>query len=97
MVDRGRSLEVIQNVSEPVSRYTRRTPLLRSQWLSEITGADVYLKCENLQLTGSFKVRGAVAAMSCLSEADRRDGVVACSRGRQGEREAGARSTVTPH
>lgn len=83
-MDATLTLELIEEVRKPVSWHTRRTPVLRSQWMSEITGADVYLKCENLQLTGSFKVRGAVAAMSCLSEADRRDGVVACSAGNHG-------------
>ena len=37
----------------------RETPLVHSPALSEATGADVWLKCENLQVTGSFKVRGA--------------------------------------
>lgn len=78
------SLELIEKVRGPVSRHTRRTPLLRSQWLSETTAGDVYLKCENLQLTGSFKVRGAVAAMACLAEGDRARGVVACSAGNHG-------------
>ncbi len=68
-MDRELTLELIGDVREPVSRHARRTPLLRSQWLSAITGANVYLKCENLQLTSSFKVRGAVAAMACLPEA----------------------------
>ena len=57
------------------------TPLLRSDLLDEATGARVWLKPENLQKTGTFKFRGAFNAISALSEAERRAGVVACSSG----------------
>ena len=63
------SLELIEKVRGPVNRHVRRTPLLRSDWLSDVTGAEVFLKCKNLQLTGSFKVRVAVAARACRPEA----------------------------
>lgn len=62
------SLDLVEKVREVVARYTRRTPILRSEWLSGLLGADVFLKCENLQLTGSFKVRGAYAALRELRE-----------------------------
>ena len=45
----------------------RRTPLRRSPGLSAVAGGDVYLKLENEQLTGSFKVRGALNALAALS------------------------------
>lgn len=61
-----------------------RTPLLRSDALSERAGADVYLKCENKQRTGSFKLRGATNALASLSAAERARGVVASSAGNHG-------------
>jgi threonine dehydratase len=57
------------------------TPLDRSRALSELAGGDVYIKCENLQRTGSFKIRGAFNRISRLDEAERRAGVVAASAG----------------
>ncbi len=58
-----------------------RTPTVRSPSLSELSGADVYLKLENLQVTGSFKVRGSYVRMQAMSEAERKNGVVAASAG----------------
>ncbi len=57
------------------------TPLLYSRVLSEQIGGPVYLKCENLQRTGSFKVRGAYVRIARLSAAERARGVVAASAG----------------
>ncbi len=57
------------------------TELRESRWLSEVLGTDVHLKCENLQRTGSFKVRGAYTRISRLSEEERARGVVAASAG----------------
>jgi threonine dehydratase len=59
----------------------RRTPLLPSRSLSELTGGDVLLKAENLQHTGSFKVRGAMNRLAALSDEERRRGVIAASAG----------------
>jgi threonine dehydratase len=78
------SRELLERILPVVSAHVRRTPLLRSEWLSELTGADVYLKCENLQLTGSFKLRGALAAVSLLPPEVRKEGVVTCSAGNHG-------------
>jgi threonine dehydratase len=77
-------LSLVEAVREAVSRHVRRTPLVRSDWLSAATGREVFLKCENLQVTGSFKVRGALAALARLSSAERRQGVVASSAGNHG-------------
>jgi threonine dehydratase len=60
------------------------TPLLRSVPLSTHTGVEVYLKCENLQRTGSFKLRGATNALAALSAAECERGVVASSAGNHG-------------
>jgi threonine dehydratase len=57
------------------------TPVLYSRVLSEQAGGPVYLKCENLQRTGSFKVRGAYTRIARLSDAERARGVVAASAG----------------
>lgn len=57
------------------------TPVEYSRALSQLVGGPVHLKCENLQRTGSFKIRGAYLRMSRLSDAERRRGVVAASAG----------------
>ncbi|TMR26415.1 threonine ammonia-lyase, partial [Actinomadura geliboluensis] len=57
------------------------TPLIPSRVLSEQLGGPVMLKCENLQRTGSFKIRGAYVRIARLSEAERAGGVVAASAG----------------
>ena len=57
------------------------TPLLQSRHLSELVGGPVYLKCENMQRTGSFKIRGAYVRISRLTDAERARGVVAASAG----------------
>ncbi|HEV2452562.1 MAG TPA: threonine ammonia-lyase [Streptosporangiaceae bacterium] len=58
-----------------------QTPMMRSRALSERLGGPVYLKCENVQRTGSFKVRGAYTRIARLSEEERARGVVAASAG----------------
>ena len=57
------------------------TPMEESRWLSSLAGGPVSLKCENLQRTGSFKIRGAYLRISRLSEEERAHGVVAASAG----------------
>src|SRR5450631_1555840 len=57
------------------------TPVLHSRVLSELVAGPVFLKCENLQRTGSFKVRGAYHRIARLAEAERARGVVAASAG----------------
>jgi threonine dehydratase len=58
-----------------------RTPCVHSRTLSRLTGAEVFLKFENLQFTASFKERGALNKLLSLSEAERRRGVIAMSAG----------------
>ncbi len=55
--------------------------MLESRWLSAVTGTAVHLKCENLQRTGSFKVRGSAVRIARLSDEERARGVVAASAG----------------
>ncbi len=67
-----------------INSYIRETPLDYSPYFSELTGADVYLKLENLQHTGSFKLRGAFNKLLSMSEDDRASGGVAASSGNHG-------------
>src|ERR1700728_4700895 len=66
---------------ELLSDVVSTTPVLSSRVLSELAGGPVYLKCENLQRTGSFKPRGAYTRIARLSDAERSRGVVAASAG----------------
>ena len=66
---------------ELLSDVISPTPMLYSRVLSEQLAGPVYLKCENLQRTGSFKVRGAFTRIARLSDAERARGVVAASAG----------------
>lgn len=67
-----------------IAAYVRETPLEHSPYFSELSGANVYLKLENLQYTGSFKLRGAFNKLLSLSEDERRAGGVAASSGNHG-------------
>ncbi len=71
----------IEAAREALRGVAIRTPMEESRWLSSICGGPVLLKCENLQRTGSFKIRGAYLRMSRLSAAERARGVVAASAG----------------
>jgi threonine dehydratase len=74
-------LDEVRAAHEVIKDVVVRTPLKASRVLSERTGAQIFLKCENLQRAGSFKIRGAYTRMSRLSEAERARGVVAASAG----------------
>lgn len=78
-----RATDVIA-AADRIRPYIKRTPLLRSGPLSELTGSEVYLKLENEQTTGSFKLRGALNVMATLTPEQRRTGVVASSAGNHG-------------
>lgn len=71
------NLEDIRESRERISPYIHRIPLVRSDSFSKLTGSEVYLKAENLQKTGSFKVRGAINKMIRLEK----DRVIAASMG----------------
>jgi threonine dehydratase len=79
---------------ELLSDVISPTPLLYSRVLSEQLGGPVYLKCENLQRTGSFKVRGAYVRIARLSDAERARGVVAASAGNHAQGVAFAASRL---
>jgi threonine dehydratase len=78
-------LKLVENVREFVSGMAVRTPCLPSEWLSGLYGANVWMKCENLQHTGSFKIRGALARLPFLSKDERLCGVLCASAGNHGK------------
>jgi threonine dehydratase len=92
-----RDLEAAQRRLEGIARAT---PIYRSETLSRRAGRVVQLKAENLQRTGSFKIRGAVNTIGALNDDERVAGVVAASAGNHGQavawaaREAGIEATV---
>ena len=94
------TLDDIRRAADVVYDVAVRTPVLGSRHLGARTGGTVHLKAENLQRTGSFKIRGAVNKIATLSDAEKRAGVVAASAGNHGQavawaaREAGVRATV---
>ncbi len=74
-------IEAIRAAQARLGNAVTRTPLVRSQTLSALLGADLHLKFENLQFTASFKERGALNRLLLLQEAERRRGVIAMSAG----------------
>jgi len=75
------SLDDVRAAAEVISGQVERTPLRKSRTLSEITGAEVWVKFENLQFTASFKERGALNKLSKLTDAEKQAGVIAMSAG----------------
>lgn len=74
----------IWKAKKRISSYITRTPLVYSPALSEATGANIYLKLENLQAIGAFKVRGAANKILSLTEEERSKGVSTFSTGNHG-------------
>lgn len=75
------SLQDIQEAQKTIKDIVKKTDILESTKLSLITGANIYYKCENLQKTGSFKVRGACNKIASLTEEEKSNGVIASSAG----------------
>lgn len=75
------SLKDFEAARQVISQVVVETPIIRSSYLSDLTGQEIYLKCENLQRTGAYKVRGALNRLSKLSEEEKANGVVAASAG----------------
>jgi threonine dehydratase len=75
------SITEIRAAHERIGSHIRRTPVVRVAKLDETFGADLYLKCENLQEAGAFKSRGACNAVFSLSDEEARHGVVTHSSG----------------
>ncbi len=75
------TFESIKAAAERLDGHIEKTPMRRSRTLSEITGADVWVKFENQQFTAAYKERGALNKLLQLSEAEKRRGVIAASAG----------------
>lgn len=75
------TLEKFEEASEIVKRVTNQTKLVYSEYLSEQTGGKVYLKPENMQRTGAYKLRGAYYKISTMTEAERERGLITASAG----------------
>lgn len=93
-------IERIRDAAEVLAGVAARTPMESSRFLASISGAPVHLKCENLQRTGSYKIRGASYRLSRLSAEERARGVVAASAGNHAQgvafaaRELGIKATI---
>jgi threonine dehydratase len=96
----GPTLAEIEAARERIGGLARVTPVFSSETLARRSGRPVMLKAENLQRTGSFKIRGAVNQIATLTDAERAAGVVTASAGNHGQavalaaREAGVAATV---
>jgi threonine dehydratase len=96
----GPTLTEIEAARHGLAGVARVTPVYGSDTFSRLAGREVVLKAENLQRTGSFKVRGAVTRIAALSQAQRAAGVVAASAGNHGQavawaaREAGIPAAI---
>lgn len=91
------TLPDIEAARSRLDGVARVTPVYRSETLSALAGRDVHLKAENLQRTGSFKIRGAYNRISTLSAEERAAGVVAASAGNHGQAVAWAAREVGAH
>lgn len=96
----GPGLDEIEAARSVVSRVAQPTPMESSRYLADVLGAPVLLKCENLQRTGSYKIRGAYNRLSKLDAEERARGVVAASAGNHAQgvafaaRELGIHATI---
>jgi threonine dehydratase len=81
----GPTLAEIEAARERLDGIARVTPVYGSETFSRLAGRDVVLKAENLQRTGSFKIRGAVNRIAALADGERAAGVVAASAGNHGQ------------
>ena len=81
MDDKMLTLEKFEEASEVVKRVTQETKLIYSDFYSTQTGNKVYLKPENMQLTGAYKLRGAYYKLSTLTEEERQKGLITASAG----------------
>ena len=88
------TIDDISDAARRLRGIARQTPLLPSDRLSERLGCEVLLKCENLQVTGAFKIRGASNCVQQLSESEARRGVITASAGNHAQGVAAAARTA---
>ena len=75
------TLEAFEEASEIVKKVTANTKLIPSGYFSAQSGNKVFLKPENMQVTGAYKIRGAYYKISTMTEEDRRKGLITASAG----------------
>ncbi|MBX2817426.1 MAG: threonine/serine dehydratase [Saprospiraceae bacterium] len=75
------SLEDIKTAAEAIAPFVHRTPMLQSSSINEILGTQLWLKCENFQKVGAFKMRGASCAVAALNEEEKASGIATHSSG----------------
>jgi len=96
----GVTLASIREASEVLGKYLVPSPLLHNEWMSASYGCDIYLKLENMQPIGSFKIRGATNKIAHLTARERRKGVIAASAGNHaqgvawGAKKLGVKATI---
>jgi len=86
--------KTLQEAHERIKPYIHHTPVLSSKYISELTGANVFFKCENFQKVGAFKARGGFNAILSLNSSDRSKGVTAHSSGNHAQAVAIAAQTL---
>ena len=73
--------ELVKAAQKRIAGYAHVTPIITSRTLNQLTGAEIFLKCENFQRMGAFKFRGAYNAMSRLTDDQKKNGVITHSSG----------------
>ena len=98
------TLKDIASAHERICSFIHRTPVLTNNSLNELTGANLFFKCENFQKAGSFKIRGATNTVELLSQDEMDKGVATTSSGNHGAalsmavtRRGGKTKVVMPH
>ncbi|GHB82411.1 threonine ammonia-lyase [Persicitalea jodogahamensis] len=86
--------DIIEAAHDRIKPYIHRTPILTSQTLDEISGAEIYFKCENFQKIGAFKARGGVNAVLSLASGEQERGIATHSSGNHAQAIAYAASVV---
>jgi threonine dehydratase len=94
------TLELIKGAAMRLRGRIHRTPIITSRFFNELTGKEVYFKCENLQRAGAFKIRGATNRILSMTEEEKKRGVAAFSSGNHAQavalasREAGIAAVI---
>ncbi|HEV7473322.1 MAG TPA: threonine/serine dehydratase [Pyrinomonadaceae bacterium] len=94
------TIELIKEAAARIHGRVHRTPVVSSRSFNELTGKEVFFKCENLQRAGAFKIRGATNKILSLTAAEKKRGVAAFSSGNHAQavalasREAGIRAVI---
>jgi len=78
------TINTIRDAHNRINNYILKTPVKSNTEINKYAGVELYFKCENLQRSGSFKIRGAVNAVFCLSDNEANNGVVTVSSGNHG-------------